>query len=455
MRKTLLAAALAALGLSGCNSLGGKTPQEMMQISMARSLKQDSSYNFSGEARVYLSNQEDGVAPGTAAKPALQTKEGDAAGNTTAAATHDADAAMSDEAARAAHQAAEDALYDYLGDGVADSLVSGNALMEGLGGKMADMMQEYPALANYLQNGRLKMSGAVDLREELMEFTPELVLAGRNEQLAVKMPLLFNGKDMSITADLPDSVPLILNFLVGSDMRERLIREPVRMAISEEDKKGMPVRNAVKAAVYAAYKAYGELPPEAFRFKEMDSFGKETGSRYRLELMMNSRITRAYYDAMLREFINKLDELEQSSPEAGATAEGYDRVREMSRSMVAMIKSSDADKIYGGPMFASFYLNGKGRLVGLRQYAQLNGSNNKALNIDGGVKLYNFGKPVFTFKPQAAKTIGFKELAAAIRKQTEARYQARYGGRYDASDDMADIPVPQEPDVIEEKVLSE
>lgn len=430
MRKTLLAAALAALGLSGCNSLGGKTPQEMMQISMARSLKQDYSYNFSGDMRVYLSNQQEGVAPETAVKTVMQADKDD-----TAEAPNEKQ-----------EQAAADSNADHLDDGF--------AAMEDFGGKAVNFVQEYPALANYLQNGRLKMSGAVDLREELLEFTPELVLAGRNEQLAVKMPMLFNGKDMSITADLPDSIPVVLNFLVGPEMRERLIREPVRLALSEEDKKGMPLRNTAKAAVYAAYKAYGELPPEALRFKEMDRFGKEAGGRYRLELMMNNRITHAYYDAVLREFTVKLDELEQSSPEAGATAEGYDKVREISRSIVAMIKSGDTDKIYGSPMFTSFYLNSKGRLVGMRQYTQLNGSNNKALNIDGGLKLYNFGKPVFTFKPQAAKTISFKELTNEISKQTEARYQARHGR--DTADDynMDVIEVPSKPNVIEEKVLS-
>lgn len=49
MKKTLLAASLAVLGLSACGSLNDKTPYEMAQISMARSLKQDHSYNFQGE----------------------------------------------------------------------------------------------------------------------------------------------------------------------------------------------------------------------------------------------------------------------------------------------------------------------------------------------------------------------------------------------------------------------
>ena len=55
MKKTLLAASLAVLGLSACGSLNDKTPYEMAQISMARSLKQDHSYNFQGEMGAFLS----------------------------------------------------------------------------------------------------------------------------------------------------------------------------------------------------------------------------------------------------------------------------------------------------------------------------------------------------------------------------------------------------------------
>ncbi len=436
MRKTLLAVSLAALGLSACSSLDGKTPQEMMQISMARSLKQDYSYDFSGEGRVYLSKQADGVAPEAAAlmreRAAAQEVAQAAAGDSVANQTDGVDNLDADMMA---------ALF---GEGR-------------MGGEMADTVQQYPGLAQYIANGRLNYSGAVDLRAQLMEFVPELVLNGRNERLSVKAPLLFDGKDLSVTADLPDSLPMILNFFVDPPMRERLLREPIRIALSEKDKQGIPVRHVVHAAVYAAYKAYGALPQQAFKPKEMDSFGKQAGGRYRLELVMDKDISKAYYDAGLREFLAKLDELEQASPEAGATPEGYEKVRKVSREMMESVTAMDASEIYGSPLFSSFYLDRKGRLVGLRQYMQFDGSKGQALNIDSNLKLFNFGKPTFTFKPQQAKTIAFTDLMASINKQREAksaeRY-ARYGSRYGAEDVMAEIETPAQPNVIEEKVLA-
>ncbi|UOO82961.1 hypothetical protein LVJ83_05735 [Uruburuella testudinis] len=443
MRTTLLAAALAALGLSGCNSLSGKTPQEMMQISMARSLKQDYSYNFSGESRIYLSKQEDGVAPEVAGWGRERTGQAD--GQT------DGEAAGAEGA-----EADQDALMSATGRDLMQALTSGGA-GRGLGNKMADALQKYPGLANYLANGRINFDGAVDLRQELMEIVPELVLNGRNEQIAVKMPILLDGKNMSITADLPDSVQMALNFKVGEPMRKRLGHEPIRITMKDENKKGIPVRNAVKAAVYASYKAYGELPPQSFKLREMDDFGRQIGGRYRLELVMDDETNKAYYEAAVREFSAKLDELAQSSPEAGATPEGYEKVRNMAKGLMRLVNGSVSfTRLYGGPAFVSFYLDGKGRMLGMRQYMQFNGSSGQALNIDSNLKLYHFGKPVFTFKPQNVKTIGLDELMMSMQQKNQAKYDARHGrsssGRADA---VAEIALPFQPHVVEEKVLAE
>ena len=63
MKKTLLAALVASVGLSACSSLDGKSPSEMVKISTERSLTKDYSYNFNGEVRAFLSDKDKGVAP--------------------------------------------------------------------------------------------------------------------------------------------------------------------------------------------------------------------------------------------------------------------------------------------------------------------------------------------------------------------------------------------------------
>ena len=107
MKKTLLAASLAVLGLSACGSLNDKTPYEMAQISMARSLKQDHSYNFQGEMRAYLSKPQEGVAPETvsanrqAQALADETAAADEAITAASAAAAAADAAAASDASPA------------------------------------------------------------------------------------------------------------------------------------------------------------------------------------------------------------------------------------------------------------------------------------------------------------------------------------------------------------------
>ncbi|MBP7257987.1 MAG: hypothetical protein KA993_00470, partial [Neisseria sp.] len=348
MKKTLLAASLAVLGLSACGSLNDKTPYEMAQISMARSLKQDHSYNFQGEMRAYLSKPQEGVAPETvsanrqAQALADETAAADEAITAASAAAAAADAAAASDASPAETEQEAAAAIAAAQDEAAAMQAFIDAYASNMGGKMADYLQEYPALAHYIANGRLKVDGALDLRAEKMELTPELVLQGRNEYTSIKVPMLFNGKDMSVTVDTPALVPVVLGFFTDMPMRERLIHEPIRFTLSDEDKKGLPLRNAMNAFVQAAYSAYSALPPEAFRLKEMDAFGKQTGSRYRVEYSMNTANSRLYDEALLRDFLAKLDELERTTPEAGATAEGYEEVREFARQSLEANQMFDA-----------------------------------------------------------------------------------------------------------------
>ena len=461
MKKTLLAASLAVLGLSACGSLNDKTPYEMAQISMARSLKQDHSYNFQGEMRAYLSKPQEGVAPETvsanrqAQALADETAAADEAITAASAAAAAADAAAASDASPAETEQEAAAAIAAAQDEAAAMQAFIDAYASNMGGKMADYLQEYPALAHYIANGRLKVDGALDLRAEKMELTPELVLQGRNEYTSIKVPMLFNGKDMSVTVDTPALVPVVLGFFTDMPMRERLIHEPIRFTLSDEDKKGLPLRNAMNAFVQAAYSAYSALPPEAFRLKEMDAFGKQTGSRYRVEYSMNTANSRLYDEALLRDFLAKLDELERTTPEAGATAEGYEEVREFARQSLEANQMFDADKMLGSLMFTSLYLDRKGRLLGLRQYMQLNGSKAQALNLDAGVKLFNYGKPVFAFKPQNAKVIEIADLIKSVKSQDAYGLSAIDGyddTAYD-SGDVEDIELPQAPNVIEEHVV--
>ena len=464
MKKTLLAASLAVLGLSACGSLNDKTPYEMAQISMARSLKQDHSYNFQGEMRAYLSKPQDGVAPQTVAaeqqaQVVTDEQAADTAAYTAAIAAAEAAAAAAADATAAApltesEQEAAAAIATAQDEDAAMQAFI-DAYASNIGGKMADYLQEYPALAHYIANGRLKVDGALDLRAEKMELTSELVLQGRNEYTSIKVPMLFNGKDMSVTVDTPALVPVVLGFFTDMPMRERLIHEPIRFTLSDEDKKGLPLRNAMNAFVQAAYSAYSALPPEAFRLKEMDAFGKQTGSRYRVEYSMNTANSRLYNEALLRDFLAKLDELERTTPEAGATAEGYEEVREFARQSLEANQMFDADKMLGSPIFTSLYLDRKGRLLGLRQYMQLNGSKAQALNIDAGVKLFNYGKPVFAFKPQNAKVIEIADLIKSVKSQDAYGLSAIDGYADTAYDsgDVEDIELPQAPNVIEEHVV--
>ena len=82
------------------------------------------------------------------------------------------------------------------------------------------------------------------------------------------------------------------------------------------------------------------------------------------------------------------------------------------------------------------YLDSKGRFVGQRRYTQINGKEN-AFNIDMTLRMYNFGKPKFTFRPDPAQTVSMKEYADALAERRKSRHgnsaDTRVGNAYPAS----------------------
>ncbi len=196
-----------------------ETPYEMAQISMARSLKQDHSYNFQGEMRAYLSKPQEGVAPETVSA------------NRQAQALAD-EASAADEAIAAAKRTPQ-----------RQPMPQRQVMLRRLKPSRKPppplpphktkpppcrlLLMLMPAIwaAKWqitcknirrwriiIANGRLKVDGALDLRAEKMELTSELVLQGRNEYTSIKVPMLFNGKDMSVTVDTPALVPVVWAF---------------------------------------------------------------------------------------------------------------------------------------------------------------------------------------------------------------------------------------------------
>ena len=71
------------------------------------------------------------------------------------------------------------------------------------------------------------------------------------------------------------------------------------------------------------------------------------------------------------------------------------------------------------------------------------------------MKLFNYGKPVFAFKPQNAKVIEIADLIKSVKSQDAYGLSAIDGyddTAYD-SGDVEDIELPQAPNVIEEHVV--
>ena len=433
MKKTLLAALVAAVGLSACSSLDGKSPSEMVKISTERSLTKDYSYNFDGEVRAFLSDKDKGVAPKVQEEVvALEAKKSD---------KESADKELSEEAQKAAEKAekalkeAQKVLKDYeqssAEDGSSDEAESNEYAEEAMtttdfGKEIADGAQKYPAATAYLNESRLIFKGAVDLRVKKIEIVPELQIKARNEFSSVKMPILLDGNDMSVSVDTPASIPMVLNFLIKDPaMRARMVNQSFRFNWADVENKEIPLKSTLKAVVKSAYTAYNSVPADQFRLDEMDEFGKRVGARYRVSIIWTGENLDTYYQAFFNGFNEELTRLEIAGRDEGSTREGYDKVRSAFEDMKgsASFAAVQTNQWMGTPMVESLYLDRKGRMVGKRSYVQMNGTE-KAFNIDMSLAMSRFGNPVFTYQPKASESVSLKELIEAFKAQNSESDEA-------------------------------
>ena len=435
MKKTLLAALVAAVGLSACSSLDGKSPSEMVKISTERSLTKDYSYNFDGEVRAFLSDKDKGVAPKVQAEIATaeeKSSEAVAASETVAAASAaDANVAEAVDVSKTSvedeEEQSEYAEHDY------------EMEKTDWGKEITDGLQKYPGVERYLHESRLKFNGAVDLRAKKIEIVPELQIKAHNEFSSVKMPILLDGNDMSVSVDTPSSIPMVLNFIIKDPaLRERMVNQSFRFNWADVDKKEIPLKSTLKAAIKSAYTAYNSVPADQYRLDEMDEFGKKVGARYHVRIIWTDKNLDTYYKAFMNGFNEEFTRLETAGRDEGSTREGYDSVRQVFKGMEDDVVSSAAQTNHwlGAPMVESLYLDRKGRMVGRRSYVQMNGTE-KAFNIDMSLAMSRFGNPVFTYQPKTSESVSLKELIEAYKAQSSGSDEAVSANEDDYADEAA------------------
>lgn len=403
--KLLLAALAAALGLSACANLDGKSAYEVAKISRDRTFTHDYSFNFDGEMRAY------GKAK-TAEEIAKDTAEAKA-------------------------KAEIGVLADVPGE--PDKQLENQLADEGMEefiAQAADFMGEHPTWSEYIANGRVKYSGALDLSTKKLEITPELELNNRNEYTRVKMPMLFDGENMSLTVEPPATIPLVIDMFTDLPMRHRLLKEPLQIRAADiEFLKTLPLKHIGEAAVKAGVYANDALPPEAFTMKEMDAFGKQHGARYRVQYQYNPAHEQMAMQAFQTRFSEELDKLKQT-PEQGIEAEAYDKAKEF---VAEVLKTADsAPKVSEKtlPVWFDSYYDRQGRLKAQRSTSILNGKKH-TFNIVADAIYSRYGKPEFRFQPQNGRVITWPELMKAFENESN-KYHVEAAVETESSETEAD-----------------
>lgn len=433
---SMIATILAAVGLSACSSLAEKTPKQMVQSAIERSLTKDNRVNFEGEMFVKRIPTSESLLT----KAQLET-----AANSGALKEKRASLAfrrsdyerecvylnkekLSKKALRALESSCakrEEVLAKEKDDDVySDAQID-------LLNRLGESLEDNPSLMDVLAGAKFRFKGAIDLPAGLFEAYSEFDYQAKHERLSFGLPVLLDINKATITADPSTMVRAVMAGVIKDKaLSQRLRDEPIRIDFSEWVGK-LPIKTVLKAYILSNNKAYEALPADAFQQLPQDAFGKSIGAKHRIRVVMNKENSVLFFENLRVALLEKFNELEKSEPEAGINPEEYELVR----MFLSSINETDFEKLIADQdkAFANSYemfLDNRARTLGGRVLMQpISVTKGNVMSVEGLVRYVGFDKPVFTLKSDG-KAVLFSEF--------EAAQKARYSG---LPDDAAEAVV--------------
>ena len=415
---SIIAAILAVVGLSACSSLAEKTPKQMVQSAVERSLTKDNRFNYEGEMFV----KRIPVSESLLTKEQLEI----AANNVVLDKKHKAltlkrEAYNEDCRYKSKEGLSKKALRELESscakreEALDEEINNRSDINLDFINKIEQSLEDNPSLIDVLAGAKIRYKGAIDLPAGLHESHADYSYQGKHERLNIGLPLLLNLNNNTITGDPTTMMRAVMGAIIKDKaLIQRLRHEPVRYDFSKMVAK-LPLKTAVKAYLLSSNSAYEALPADAFQKLKQDDFGKGIGAKHRIRVVINKQNSILFTETLRHDWLSKFNELVKSEPEAGIKTEGYDVVR----AFIDSLKDQDYGQFleFHDQFFANSYeifLDDSARMLGGRLMLQpLQVTKGNVMSLEALVRHTGFGKPVFTLKSDG-KAISFEDYSVDV-----------------------------------------
>lgn len=358
--KKILWLAIAML-LSACSTVGNKTPDELVRQGVQRNLLHDNQFNFNGEIKLLVDQNEVETFSNKVVDQALDNNK-----------KNEADSASSSKTVQKKDKVevsvkkneelptADDKFSEDCGKCNEEDKLSTKALTFN------------NALSNIVRRGTIPFSGAVDIPHGKFEFIPSVRYKAPNMLISVEIPVQVDIQKEMLTMDMRATKPFIdfaqssLSLVLGRSYNPS---KPYIAKKFPEWMKSLPLKELTNAIPKAIDDSLASYDKKDFVRLSMDDAGKKLGARYRIRLnSTNEQIRReniAFFDSLNEQLVQSekrdisLNKQTEKLKEKNYTAlkEVLDEIHETMQSSEPAIIKYDAMRDY--------YFDGRGRLLAI------------------------------------------------------------------------------------------
>lgn len=412
-----------ALALSACTTLDTTHPDKMYRQAIMHNVQKDNQYNFNGEATLSWQHKE-ATTMASAPVAASQNTQAEALFGEMAA---DGVKVVVDEEDVTAHDETDT-----------------EDLFNEFSKFMVDSAQKYPMVSSLMQHSAVKMDGAMDLPNGVVEIIPALKLGTANYGAWAQLPIYIDGKNERVLMDVQGYAGLLQASILGDSSSEtttQLVKRLEEGALLElnagKDQQRYPLKTIVRALPKGLEQSLQAMDAQLFTLEPMDDYGRSLNAVHRVKLDYGVQDSMKWSAAFLKGYQEEFLHLQNTAPEAGVSEEAYEEVQallllgamvwgagdvtaeacqpEEATQDCEQVQQPLQQQLAGLPRLQhNLYLNRSGRILGMQDVMVLQSDTaNKNLIYTSKIKLSNFGRPQVQMLIKNRPTVSIWDLMAA------------------------------------------
>ena len=350
-----------AFCLVGCTSVSNQSPDEMVRQAVQRNILRDNQYNLSGQLNVHLEKKMD-AEESEVEKIEEYSIKSDSKNLESLSST---ELKSKNEKKVSKHSSQKNQPTEKSVDVSKDNNTEKNV----------DLAVELINI--YMDQSSIYFTGAVDLPNGKIEIIPELRHQARNIYSSSKFPLQLDLKKKQLIVDTGSYRPY-LNLYFKSVEFDKISEKPyLGWNIPSKYYDNSSVKSIVRALPKSIDDVLASYAKEDFIMMDMDEGGRKIGARYRIRVNSNAQKNKIALKVMLSSIKQqlKLDDSNDNNTSEDSILKNYDVLNKLIETLENDIENEET-KVEKKPttftQSSDFYLDNKGRIIGLKEFNKIN-----------------------------------------------------------------------------------